>query len=43
MGMPIIRAIVDELEVGRGADGLGTVLRMTKYLPTIASAPSSQR
>lgn len=38
MGMPIIRAIVDELEVGRGADGQGTVLRMTKYLPTIASA-----
>ena len=41
MGMPIIRAIVDELEVGRGADGQGTVLRMTKYLPTIASAQSS--
>ena len=38
MGMPIIRAIVDELEVGRGADGRGTVLRMTKYLPTVASA-----
>lgn len=38
MGMPIIRAIVDELEIGRGADGRGTVLRMTKYLPTIASA-----
>ena len=41
MGMPIIRAIVDELEVGHGADGQGTVLRMTKYLPTIASAQSS--
>ena len=38
MGMPIIRAIVDELEVARGADGQGTVLRMTKYLPTIAPA-----
>ena len=38
MGMPIIRAIVDELEIGRGADGHGTVLRMTKYLPTIVSA-----
>jgi serine/threonine-protein kinase RsbW len=38
MGMPIIRAIVDELEVGRGVDGQGTVLRMTKYLPTIATA-----
>ena len=37
MGMPIIRAIVDELEVGRGADGQGTVLRMTKYLPEIAA------
>ena len=38
MGMPIIRAIVDELEVEPGADGRGTVVRMTKYLPTIASA-----
>jgi serine/threonine-protein kinase RsbW len=38
MGMPIIRAIVDELEVARGAGGQGTVLRMTKYLPRIASA-----
>ena len=32
MGMAIIRAIVDELEVEDGADGRGTVVRMTKYL-----------
>ena len=34
MGMAIIRAIVDELEVRDGADGRGTVVRMTKYLAT---------
>lgn len=32
MGMPIIRAIVDELEVGAGPDGQGTVVRMVKAL-----------
>jgi serine/threonine-protein kinase RsbW len=32
MGMAIIRAIVDELEVRQGADGRGTVVHMTKYL-----------
>jgi serine/threonine-protein kinase RsbW len=32
MGMSIIRTIVDELDVERGADGRGTVVRMTKYL-----------
>ncbi len=32
MGIAIIRAIVDELEVTSGADGRGTVVRMTKYL-----------
>ncbi|HLF67920.1 MAG TPA: ATP-binding protein [Gaiellaceae bacterium] len=32
MGMAIIRAIVDELDVRTGADGRGTVVRMTKYL-----------
>jgi serine/threonine-protein kinase RsbW len=32
MGMPIIRAIVDELEVEPGRDGRGTVVRMVKYL-----------
>ena len=32
MGMAIIRAIVDELEVRDGADGRGTVVHMTKYL-----------
>lgn len=31
MGINIIRAIVDELEVEPGADGRGTVVRMTKY------------
>ena len=33
MGMTIIRTIVDELEVEPGADGRGTVVRMTKFLP----------
>ena len=32
MGMSIIRAIVDELEVDQGKDGRGTVVRMVKYL-----------
>ena len=32
MGMAIIRAIVDELDVREGADGHGTVVHMTKYL-----------
>jgi len=32
MGMPIIRAIVDELQVEPGHDGNGTVVRMVKYL-----------
>ena len=32
MGMAIIRAIVDELEIREGADGRGTVVHMTKYL-----------
>lgn len=36
MGMAIINAIVDELEVRDGAGGRGTVVRMTKYL---AAAP----
>lgn len=35
MGMSIIRAIVDELDIHAGADGRGTVVRMTKYLPAI--------
>jgi serine/threonine-protein kinase RsbW len=33
MGMAIIRAIVDELDVREGGDGRGTVVRMTKFLP----------
>ena len=32
MGMAIIRAIVDELDVRDGGDGRGTVVHMTKYL-----------
>lgn len=32
MGMAIIREIVDDLEVARGREGRGTVVRMTKYL-----------
>jgi serine/threonine-protein kinase RsbW len=32
MGMPIIRAIVDELAVEPGPDGRGTLVRMVKYL-----------
>jgi len=32
MGLAIIRAIVDELDVRGGDDGRGTVVHMTKYL-----------
>jgi serine/threonine-protein kinase RsbW len=32
MGMAIIRAIVDELDVRDGSGGRGTVVHMTKYL-----------
>ncbi len=32
MGMPIIRAIVDELAVEPGSNGRGTVVRMVKFL-----------
>ena len=32
MGMPIIRAIVDELAVEQASEGRGTVVRMVKYL-----------
>ena len=32
MGMAIIRAVVDELEVKEGSNGRGTVVHMTKYL-----------
>lgn len=37
MGMTIIRTVVDELAVEPGADGRGTVVRMTKYLPAATS------
>jgi serine/threonine-protein kinase RsbW len=40
MGMAIIKAIVDELDVRDGSDGRGTVVHMTKYLAT-APSPSS--
>ena len=36
MGMPIIRAIVDELSVEQGEGGRGTVVRMVKYLTPAA-------
>ena len=32
MGMSIIQAIVDDVAIGPGADGRGTVVRMTKRL-----------
>lgn len=32
MGMAIMRAVVDELDIRNGADGKGTVVHMTKYL-----------
>ena len=32
MGMSIIRTIVDDVAVGPGADGRGTVVRMRKRL-----------
>jgi serine/threonine-protein kinase RsbW len=38
MGIAIIRAVVDELDVRDGEDGRGTVVRMTKYL---APAPTA--
>jgi serine/threonine-protein kinase RsbW len=44
MGMSIIRTIVDELEIRPGANGRGTIVRMTKRLSTpsasAAGAPS---
>ena len=33
MGLAIIRAIVDELDVRGGDDGRGTDVHMTKYIP----------
>ena len=32
MGMSIIRAVMDDVEIREGEDGRGTVVRMTKYL-----------
>jgi serine/threonine-protein kinase RsbW len=36
MGMSIMRAVVDELDISAGADGRGTVVRMTKRFETSA-------
>jgi serine/threonine-protein kinase RsbW len=36
MGLAIMRTIVDELDVQGGPDGRGTVVRMTKRLPSRA-------
>lgn len=36
MGMAIMRAVVDDLDVGAGADGRGTVVHMTKYFASPA-------
>jgi serine/threonine-protein kinase RsbW len=33
MGLAIMRAVVDDFAVSAGADGHGTVVRMTKFLP----------
>jgi serine/threonine-protein kinase RsbW len=41
MGMAIIRAIVDELEVREGVGGRGTVVHMTKYLDQAAPTGES--
>ncbi len=32
MGMSIIRAVMDDVDIREGEDGRGTVVRMTKYL-----------
>jgi serine/threonine-protein kinase RsbW len=32
MGLTIMQAVVDELEIAAGAEGSGAVVRMTKYL-----------
>ena len=38
MGLAIIRTVVDELDVSRGDDGRGTVVRMTKSLGEAAAS-----
>jgi serine/threonine-protein kinase RsbW len=37
MGMSIIRAVVDDFEVDTGADGRGTVVRMSKRLVPVGA------
>jgi len=36
MGMSIIRAVMDDVDVRDGKDGRGTVVRMTKYLTAVS-------
>jgi anti-sigma regulatory factor (Ser/Thr protein kinase) len=36
MGMSIIRAVMDDVDVRDGKDGRGTIVRMTKYLSTVS-------
>ena len=38
MGMSIIRAVMDDVDIREGANGRGTIVRMTKYLAV--SGPS---
>jgi anti-sigma regulatory factor (Ser/Thr protein kinase) len=38
MGLAIMRAVVDELDVGPGPGGTGTVVHMTKLVPPSAAA-----
>lgn len=41
MGMTIMKTIVDRLDVSEGADGRGTVVRMTKSLEPLAPLEAS--
>ena len=41
MGMSIIRTVVDELEISSGADGRGTIVRMTTRLAAAAEAEAT--
>ena len=41
MGFTIIRAVVDELDVGAGTDGRGTAVSMTKHLGPSVATPSA--
>ncbi len=41
MGMSIIRAVMDDVDISEGHDGRGTVVRMTKYLTASGVAEES--